>query len=321
VLQRFHCDCIMLQPQWARPHIWRPRDPYRFSIPATAQPRAQKDGSWVVEREGKKMWIPENGFFFQGDWGDFSEVGAETQLRHTAVEAERLFRETAYFTTYLNNFFGYCHCDDPDWLCRAVLEPAAILEENAAISRRELERAGRVVDALGQWVQAVCFNSDLGWQGGPMLRPSLYQDLCAPFVKAICDFIHANSDMKVFMHNCGSIKPLIPILIECGIDMLNPVQISADGMDPQELKREFGDRITFWGGGCDTQHVLATSSAAEVAEHVRNNVRIFRPGGGYVFSQVHNIMGDVPPENIVAMFDAAYDESFAYPRDACRDNA
>ena len=112
------------------------------------------------------------------------------------------------------------------------------------------------------------------------------------------------------MHNCGSIKPFIPLLIEAGVDVLNPVQISAGNMDPAQLKAEFGERIVFWGGGCDTQNVLPTASPAEVAENVRKLARIFKPGGGFVFNQVHNIMGDVPPENIVAMLDTAYAESF-----------
>jgi uroporphyrinogen decarboxylase len=112
------------------------------------------------------------------------------------------------------------------------------------------------------------------------------------------------------MHNCGSIKPLIPILIDCGIDVLNPVQISADNMDPGELKNEFGDKICFWGGGCNTQKVLNIGTPEDVKENVSMLVNIFKPGSGFVFNQVHNIMGDIKPENIVIMFDTAYEESF-----------
>jgi uroporphyrinogen decarboxylase len=312
VLQRFHCDCIMLAPPWPRPHIWEPRPPFRFRFPDTAQPRRRADGSWVMERGGETLWMPANGYFFQGGWGDFAESDPDARLRAVAVEAERIYRETSYFTTYLDNFFGYCGADSPEWGCRAILEPAAVYAENAAVNKRQLAHAGKVVEALAPWVQAVCFNSDLGWQGGPMIRPSLYQAICAPFVKSICDFIHANSDMKVFMHSCGAIKPLIPILIECGIDALNPVQIAAADMRPADLKREFGPRITFWGGGCDTQHVLPVASPAEISAHVRENVHAFAPGGGYVFNQVHNILGDVRPESIVAMYDTAYAEAFAF---------
>ena len=131
-----------------------------------------------------------------------------------------------------------------------------------------------------------------------------------PYYKRFCDFVHANSDIKVFLHNCGSIKAVIPMLIEAGIDALNPVQISAANMDPQELKDEFGDDICFWGGGCNTQQVLGVGTLKSVADNVRYLMGIFKKNGGFVFNQVHNIMGDVPPQNIVVMLDTAYEASF-----------
>jgi uroporphyrinogen decarboxylase len=121
--------------------------------------------------------------------------------------------------------------------------------------------------------------------------------------------VHAHSDIKVFLHSCGAQRELMAGLIEAGIDVLNPVQISAVGMDAAELKAEYGDDIIFFGGGCDTQNVLGTKTPAEVREHVAKLTNIFKPGGGFIFNQVHNIMGNVPPENIVALFDAAYENS------------
>jgi uroporphyrinogen decarboxylase len=106
------------------------------------------------------------------------------------------------------------------------------------------------------------------------------------------------------LHSCGSIYSLLPDLIEAGFQAFNPVQTSSRGMEPERLKREFGRQVTFWGGGADTRFVLNRASPAEVKDHVRRNLDIFAPGGGYVFNPVHNILPDVPPENIVAMFDA-----------------
>ena len=169
---------------------------------------------------------------------------------------------------------------------------------------------GKVIDAFGQYIQLVTMSDDMGTQNGPMCNPQYIKEFCMPYYKRFCDFVHANSDIKVFLHNCGSIKELIPLLIDAGIDVLNPVQISADNMDPQELKDEFGDQICFWGGGCNTQRVLGTGTPESVASNVRQLVRIFKKNSGFVFSQVHNIMGNVPPENIVAMLDTAYEESF-----------
>jgi uroporphyrinogen decarboxylase len=163
---------------------------------------------------------------------------------------------------------------------------------------------------MGGHIQAIAINSDLGSQIGPLCRPALWEELCAPFVKAFCDFIHQNSDLKIFLHSCGSIQEFIPALIECGVDIFNPVQITAENMDPRELKQKFGDKVTFWGGGCDTQRVLNMKTPEEVSANVRELIRIFKPGGGFVFNQVHNVMGDVKPENIVAMLDTAYEESF-----------
>jgi uroporphyrinogen decarboxylase len=128
-----------------------------------------------------------------------------------------------------------------------------------------------------------------------------------PHYRKLCDWIHRNTRMKTFLHCCGSVYHLIPHFIEAGVDILNPVQTSAAHMDPVRLKAEFGGRLVFWGGGCDTQRVLGRAAPEEVREHVRQRLDIFAAGGGYVFNQVHNIQANVPPQNIRAMLDAAYE--------------
>jgi uroporphyrinogen decarboxylase len=173
-----------------------------------------------------------------------------------------------------------------------------------------LERASKVIKSMGRYIQCIGTGSDLGTQTAPMVNPVIYEELVAPYLKKFCSFIHENSDCKVFMHCCGSIKPFIPILTDCGIDILNPVQISAKNMDPNDLKDNYGNEMTYWGGGCDTQNILNVGSPEDVKENVRNLIKIFKPGTGFVFNQVHNIMGDITPENIVTMFDTAYEESF-----------
>jgi uroporphyrinogen decarboxylase len=118
-------------------------------------------------------------------------------------------------------------------------------------------------------------------------------------------YIKSRSKAKIWYHSCGSIIEYIPDLLDNGIDILNPVQVSARGMDPRWLKATYGDRLVFWGGGIDAQHVLPRVSPDEVPKHVRHNIEAFKPGGGYIFNNVHNIQADVPPENVVALFDAA----------------
>ncbi len=139
------------------------------------------------------------------------------------------------------------------------------------------------------------------------MRPEMFAEMIVPHYKRVRDWVHENTNWKTFLHSCGSIYEYIPEWINAGIAILNPVQISAANMDPERLRREFGDAIVFWGGGCDTQHVLPKSTPEEVREHVRRNIEILGTNSGFVFTQVRNIQGNVPPENVEAMFAAAYE--------------
>ncbi|NCO96045.1 MAG: methyltransferase, partial [Armatimonadetes bacterium] len=128
-----------------------------------------------------------------------------------------------------------------------------------------------------------------------------------PHYKRVCDWVHANTPWKTFLHSCGSVYEYLPHWAEAGVDIFNPVQIAATNMEPERLKRELGDKLVFWGGGCDTQKVLPLGTPAEIREHVRHNLQVFGQGGGFVFTQVHNIQQDVPVENVEAMLAAAYE--------------
>lgn len=170
---------------------------------------------------------------------------------------------------------------------------------------KHLKNLALYLEAVGDHVQIIQFGDDLGTQDRPQMSRRMYQRSIKPGHKQLYHFVHDHSQCKVFLHSCGSITPLIPDLIECGVDILNPVQTSANNMAPEKLKAEFGEQLVFWGGGCDTQSVLSNVSPDEIRAHVTERLQIFTPGGGYVFNQVHNIQANVPPENIVAMYDAA----------------
>jgi len=133
----------------------------------------------------------------------------------------------------------------------------------------------------------------------------MFRELIMPYYKRGLDWVHENTRMKVFMHNDGAIFDFIPTLIEMGVDILNPVQTTARGMDPVKLVEEFGGRIVFWGGACDCQKTLAFGTPEEVAREVEQSIDVFAPGGGYVLAPVHNIQARVPPENVIALFDTA----------------
>lgn len=157
------------------------------------------------------------------------------------------------------------------------------------------------------FVDLIQLGDDLGTENGPFFSPEMYRRFFKPRHKAIIDRVkQLNPDIAVFLHCCGSIYDLLPDLIEAGVEVINPVQIAAKNMDPARLKKEFGNDLTFWGGGCDTQAVLSRGTPQQVKDHVRRNIDIFAPGGGFVFNQVHNVLAEVPPENVVAMYEAAH---------------
>lgn len=173
-----------------------------------------------------------------------------------------------------------------------------------ALVERHMAALDKVLDAVGPYIQLIQFGDDLGTQNASMISPELYHDLFYPRHKKL--FTRARDrGVKVFFHSCGAIADLIPDLLDAGVDVLNPVQIGATGMAPDQLKRKFGADVTFWGGGVDTQHTLSLSGPDAVKDEVRRNCEIFAKGGGYVFNQVHNIVADVPPENVLAMYEAA----------------
>jgi len=177
---------------------------------------------------------------------------------------------------------------------------AYMLDRMVAFKSAYWERA---LTELGDLVDIVVEADDLGGQNSPLMSPRTYRKVIQPRHRELFSFIKGQAPVKVFYHTCGAVRKLIPDLIDAGIDILNPVQISAGGMDLAELKREFGRDLVFWGGGADTQHVLGTASLDEVREHVRKNIDVLAPGGGFVFAAVHDIQANVPPENVMTMWE------------------
>lgn len=163
---------------------------------------------------------------------------------------------------------------------------------------------------VGDIVDIVMIGDDLAGQNGPLFSPDFYREVVKPRQKRLVRHIKSLTKAKIWYHTCGSCFEYIPELIDNGIDILNPVQIGLPNMEPQKLKDMFGSRISLWGGGIDAQHVLPFAKPGQIRDHVRANLEIFKSGGGYVFNNVHNIQVGVPPENIVALFDAAYDFGF-----------
>jgi uroporphyrinogen decarboxylase len=167
-----------------------------------------------------------------------------------------------------------------------------------------LDKLEKTLAAVGPYIDVILFNDDLGMQSGPQISPRMYQRFFKPHCQMMWRRAKQLAPVKVLLHTCGGVRELLPDLIEDGLDAINPVQISCRGMDAAGLKADFGKEITFWGGGCDTRLILPHGTPDEVSKHVKEQVAILNPGGGFVFQPVHNMLADVPPENIVAMYNA-----------------
>lgn len=178
----------------------------------------------------------------------------------------------------------------------------ALLEK---LTEAHLQRLERYAATVGQYVDVIHFEEDLGMQDRPLMRPSLYRKMLKPYMKKLFSFARSRCDAYILLHTDGAVAPFMPDFIEMGVDAVNPVQVSAAGMDTKELKQEFGRDVTFWGAGCDSQAVLPFGTPKEVADEVKRRIDDLAPGGGFVFASIHNVQAGVPLENTVAMFKTA----------------
>jgi uroporphyrinogen decarboxylase len=178
------------------------------------------------------------------------------------------------------------------------------------LHRAYMRRTEAFLQTVGDSIDAVFLADDLGTQQTGLISPALYREMILPYIRELVGRIKARG-RKVIMHSCGSVVQFIPALIEMGVDALNPVQVSAQGMNPRDLVREYGKEIAFWGGGCDTQHVLNAPDPALVRSDVRRRLDEFGPDAHLVFTQVHNIQYDVPPQNVLALWDEFHKQTRA----------
>lgn len=257
---------------------------------------------------------------------NYEEFGplSDEDVADFALKAERLSTETDYgvFAT-LPGVWGYGDImnvpgpslkrprgirDPEEWYVSLLTRPAyihAVFERQTEVALANIRRLAAAVGDHAQ-VARVC-GTDFGGQQAPLISLNMYRELFSPYYQQINAAIHALTSWKTFKHSCGSIYDLIPAFIEDGFDILNPVQTSAANMVPRTLKREFGDRLVFWGGGVDTQTTLPFGTADEVYREVRERIDIFNDGGGFVFAAIHNIQANVPVGNLLAMFRAIHD--------------
>jgi uroporphyrinogen decarboxylase len=252
---------------------------------------------------GKVCWAAMAEPMYEGGLSD-------TNLKRIGAHVARLRRESdrANMIAFGANLFEWSSFlrRMDNFLLDLAAEPtkAGLLLDR--LVEAHLAGLDRLLPVLGDNVDLIQLGDDLGTESGPFFSPDMYREFFKPRHKAIVSHIKKKAPgLKIFLHSCGSIYKLLPDIIEAGFDVVNPVQISAHEMEPERLKREFGRDVTFWGGGCDTQHILAQGTPQQVRDNVRRNIDAFAPGGGFVFCQVHNILSEVPPANVVAMYKAA----------------
>jgi uroporphyrinogen decarboxylase len=289
----------------------------------------EEDGYYYfVDRWGSKLRMPKvGGHYF--DWVEFpiKEISLEAldkyqwpeldtveSLQPLARKAEALYGDTS-FALAGSGVFGGGVFEQPArmmgmelFLMSLVLEPRFADAVMEGITDLYIENCNRYLDLLGRYIQVFVFWDDMTGQSGPMISPEIYRKLIKPKQRRILEAVRRKTDAKIFFHNCGASREFLPDLIEIGVDILNPVQVSAKGMDTAALKKDFGRDLTFWGGGCDTQYVLPRGTPEQVREEVKRRIHDLAPGGGFVFAAVHNIQAEVPPENIMAMVETLHRE-------------
>ncbi len=249
----------------------------------------------------KVLWA----YLAQSPWNRAGEPDFWEQLRETCLTL-RAETDRALFMGIGCNMFewGTFLRRIDNFLMDIVAEPEEVEPLLDALLELHLQTLEKVCTYLGDIIDIFRFGDDLGMSTGPFMSPATYRALFKPRHRRLVSYLKEHSSAKVFLHSCGSIYKLLPDLIEVGYDIINPVQTNCTDMDPATLKREFGTQITFWGAGADTSTVLNHATPAEVRRHVLNRLEIFAPGGGYVFNSIHNLMPDVPPQNIIAMLNA-----------------
>jgi len=347
VLDKFGVDVIGLDrslppvddPALAREFVerfggnWRPwtlPDGTPCETPEYTTPRLNDKGEWIVTDDQGHILLcmPQGACYFTErfyiplkDATTVEEINAhplhvftDEHLEFLRAKAKWLYENTDYaiMGAFGGNIleYGQMFRGWSEFMMDLVAAPKIAEALMDRLMENHLTNLDLYLDAVGDYIQVITMGDDLGTQTGLQMSPELYEKTIHPRHKRIYQLSKTKRpDVHVFIHCCGSIYDLIPYLIDEGIDILNPVQTSAANMDPRRLKKEFGNRLSFWGGGVDTQHNLPFGSPEEVYRQVRERIDIFNVSGGFVFNTIHNIQAGTPPENILAMFQAVRDSA------------
>lgn len=284
----------------------------------------EKDFYWYYDQWQIKRKMPKkNGYYYdiyehplkKGNiqelksfrWPSFNDL---ISLEGLKENAQQMFEQTKYA---LVGDIGGAGIFENAWYLRGFENWLMDLLINESYCRKLMDKIIEIkydiiekfLEATGNYIEVVTLGDDFSGQDNPLISVDLFKKLIKPYYKILINFIKNKTDAKIFFHSCGNIKPFLDDFIDLGIDIINPVQISASQMDLYVLKKEYGNKIVFWGAGCDAQKILPFGNEEEVEKEVMHNINLLSPGGGYVFSPIHVIQGDVPIRNIIKMFNTA----------------
>lgn len=291
--------------------------------PSTWELKIEDEGDYYTFKDewGAKLYRPKDGYYY--DYREFPIKESSLQaldkmnwpdpedparMKGIKQKAKNLYENTDYAIVG-SPIFGGGIFEHPARI-RGMEEFLMSTASNTKFAEAIMEKITQLymkatenfLNEVGEYIDVFAYWDDVGMQNGPMIRPSFYRQYVKPRQKRLFDLIKKKSDAKIFLHSCGANYQFIPDFIDIGVDILNPVQISAKGMETSKLKKEFGKDISFWGGGINSQKVLPFGNKEDVKDEVKKRIDDLASGGGFVFAAVHNIQNFVPPENIVEMF-------------------
>lgn len=302
--------------EWATPHDHTP-----VKISKDFNPKRMEDGSHVLEVAGYVYRLPSDGFFFDYVKSPLEEANTIQDIEAYEIpvmddeEREWFRKEAALLRDTTDKFVvadivgGWTDIAGPlmgnanFYMAMVANKPLvhALMEKLNEVWKK---RVDILAEVAGDNIDAIIMYSDLGGERGGLYSTDTVKEMVIPYIRDFYDYVRKISDYYTVFHSCGSIYQYIPDLIDAGVDILNPVQVGAANMEPERLKTEFGKHITFWGGAVDPQHVLFPGSPKEVEEYTKHCTKVFMEGGGFVFTQPHNIQPGVPPENVIALYEA-----------------
>ena len=317
---------------------WQLQDGTPCKIPAVIDARKETKGGYIYNAQGKEIgkqplgchYFEQSCFpladdFEKEDFSDFEDLAQDVMwlnvpcppvtLDYKTPQGAKELREAAAATRdstdrAIYGIFGGNLVETAQFifrmdnlLCELLANPQRIHNFLDALMERHMANLKAFLDAAGDYIDIIGFGDDMGSQGGPQFSPDVYMEFFYPREKIMWSYIHERfAEMKICLHCCGGVRPLMPLLADAGLDAINPVQFTCKDMDLAELKKEFHGKLTLWGGGCDTRDMLPNSTPDKIIPHVKANLEILNKGGGFIFQQVHNILADVPPANVTAMF-------------------